>query len=77
MPAHSLLDRITIDPGKCGGRPCVRGLRLRVTDLLEFLSNGASHAEILEDFPELVEDDIWAALAWAAAQANHRVLIAA
>lgn len=74
---RSLLERITIEPGKCGGRPCLRGLRIRVMDVLDLLSHGASHAEILEDFPELEEDDIRAALAWAAAQAGHRVLIAA
>ena len=74
---HRLLNRITIEPGKCGGRPCLRGMRIRVTDVLELLSNGASHGEIIDDFPELEEDDIRAALAWAAAQAGHRVLIAA
>jgi uncharacterized protein (DUF433 family) len=73
----SLLERITIEPGKCGGRPCIRGLRLRVMDILDLLSQGASHAEILQDHPELQEDDIRAALAWAAAQASHRVLVAA
>ena len=71
---HPLLDRITIEPGKCGGRPCLRGMRIRVTDVLGLLSNGASHAEILEDYPGLEEDDIRAALAWAAAQADHLVL---
>jgi uncharacterized protein (DUF433 family) len=73
----SLLERITIEPGKCGGRPCIRGLRLRVMDILDLLSHGASHVEILQDHPELQEDDIRAALAWAAAQASHRVLVAA
>lgn len=77
MVANPLLDRITIEPGKCGGRPCIRGLRLRVKDVLDLLSNGASHAEILEDIPQLEEDDIRAALAWAAAQASHRVVLAA
>ena len=76
MPS-SLLERITIEPGKCGGRPCLRGLRVRVMDVLDLLSHGASHAEILEDYPDLDEDDIRAALAWAAAQASHRVLVAA
>lgn len=73
MP-HPLLDRITIEPGKCGGRPCLRGMRIRVTDVLGLLSHGASHAEILQDYPSLEEDDIRAALAWAAAQADHLVL---
>lgn len=72
-----LLDRITLDPGRCGGRPCIRGLRLRVKDILDLLSHGASHDEILEDHPELEEADIRAVLAWAAAMADHRVLPAA
>ncbi len=76
MASH-LFERITIEPSKCGGRPCLRGMRLRVTDVLDLLSHGASHAEILQDHPALEEDDIRAALAWAAAQANHRVLVAA
>lgn len=76
MP-HPLFDRITIEPEKCGGRPCLRGLRIRVKDVLDLLSHGASHAEIIEDHPGLEEDDIRAALAWAAAQADHRVLVAA
>lgn len=61
-----LLKRITVEPGKCGGRPCIRGMRIRVQDILEFLGAGASHAEILEDYPYLEEEDIQAALAYAA-----------
>ncbi|MFN8985781.1 MAG: DUF433 domain-containing protein, partial [Burkholderiales bacterium] len=56
----SLLDRITIEPGKCSGRPCIRGLRIRVTDVLSLLSSGASHEEILADYPSLEPDDILA-----------------
>jgi len=48
-----LLDRITIKPGQCGGRPCIGGMRIRVTDILSLLSAGASHQEILEDYPTL------------------------
>ena len=73
----SLLDRITIDPGKCGGRPCIRGLRIRVTDILGLLSSGASHQEILEDYSLLEDDDILAALEYAAGQTDHSILIAA
>ena len=73
----SLLDRITIEPGKCSGRPCIRGLRIRVTDVLSLLSSGASHQEILEDYPLLEENDIRAALEYAAAQTDHAILIAA
>ena len=69
-----LLERITIEPGKCGGRPCIRGLRMRVSDVLELLSVGASFEEILEDHPSLVRDDILAAIAYAARQTDHVVL---
>lgn len=73
----SLLDRITIEPGKCGGRPCIRGMRIRVTDILGLLAAGASYQEILEDYPTLEENDILAALEYAAAQTDHAILIAA
>src|SRR5262245_36474180 len=69
-----LLERITVEPGKCGGRPCIRGLRIRVTDILGMLAEGVSHEEILRDFPYLEPDDIKAALAYAARQADHAVL---
>jgi uncharacterized protein (DUF433 family) len=73
----SLLDRITIEPGKCGGRPCIRDMRIRVTDILGLLGAGASHQEILEDYPILEEEDILAALEYGAAQTDHAILIAA
>ena len=73
----SLLDRITIEPGKCGGRPCIRGQRIRVTDILSLLGAGASHQEIIEDYPFLEENDILAALEYAAVQTDHAILIAA
>lgn len=73
----SLLDRITIEPGKCGGRPSIRGMRIRVTDILGLLAAGASHQEILEDYPTLEQDDILASLEYAAAQTDHAILIAA
>ena len=69
-----LLQRITIEPGKCGGRPCIRGKRLRVTDVLELLSSGASFEEIPEDYPFLERDDILAAIEYAARQTDHVVL---
>ena len=69
-----LLERITVEPDKCGGRPCIRGLRIRVTDILGMLAEGVSHEEILRDFPYLEADDIKAALACAAKQADHAVL---
>ena len=68
------LRRITAEPGKCGGRPCIRGERIRVTDVLELLSNGASHEEILRDYPSLEAEDILAVLEYAAHQTDHAVL---
>jgi uncharacterized protein (DUF433 family) len=70
----TLLGRITVEPGKCGGRPCIRGLRIRVADVLGMLADGVSHADILRDFPYLEPDDIKAALAYAARQADHAIL---
>lgn len=58
--------RITIEPGKRGGKPCIRGLRITVYDVLEMLAQGMSHAEILEDFPELEPEDINSCLSFAA-----------
>jgi len=68
------LKRITIEPGKCGGRPCIRGMRMRVTDVLQLLSAGASYEEILEDYPDLEREDILAAIEYAAHQTDHVVL---
>jgi len=62
----SEIHRITVDPGQCGGRPCLRGLRIRVRDVLDLLAAGADRAEILEDYPLLEESDITAALEYAA-----------
>lgn len=59
-------DRITIEPGKCGGKPCIRGMRITVYDVLDYLASGMTHEEILADFPDLTEDDLRACLASAA-----------
>ena len=69
-----LLQRITMEDGKCGGRPCIRGTRMRVVDILDLLSAGASVEEILKDYPGLERDDILAALEYAARQTDHLVL---
>jgi uncharacterized protein (DUF433 family) len=69
-----LLERITIEPGKCGGRPCIRGKRMRVVDILELLGAGASYEEVLEDYSFLERDDILAAIAYAARQVDHVIL---
>ena len=73
----NLLERITIEPGKCGGRPCIRGYRMRVSDVLDLLAAGASHEEILQDYPFLEPEDITAAITYAARQIDHTVLVAA
>jgi uncharacterized protein (DUF433 family) len=70
----TLLERITVESDKCGGRPCIRGLRIRVADVLGMLAEGVSHDDILRDFPYLEPDDIRAALAYAARQADHAIL---
>jgi uncharacterized protein (DUF433 family) len=70
----SALDRITVDPAVCGGRSCIRGLRIRVKDVLDLLAAGATHDEILADYPYLEPDDITAVLAFAARQSDHPVL---
>ena len=67
-------DRITIEPGKCGGRPCIRGMRIRVKDVLDLLAARVPREEILEDFPYLEAEDIDAAIQCAAAQMDHPVL---
>ena len=59
-------DVITIEPGKRGGKPCIRGLRITVYDVLEYLAGGMSHADVLREFPYLTEEDIRACLAYAA-----------
>ena len=69
-------DRITFNPAQCGGRPCIRGMRIRVKDVLDLLAAGVSHSEILEDFPYLEAADIQACLDYAADQADHPVLLA-
>ncbi|MCX4097857.1 DUF433 domain-containing protein [Nocardia sp. alder85J] len=68
------MTRITFDPGRLGGRPCVRGLRIRVKDVLELLAAGESEDSILEDYPSLEREDIRACLAFAAAEADHPIL---
>jgi uncharacterized protein (DUF433 family) len=68
------LHRITVEAGKCGGRPCIRGQRIRVTDVLELLRARASFDEILRDYPILERDDILAVLDYAAYQTDHIVL---
>ncbi len=72
----ALLNRITREPGKLGGRPCIRGLRIRVIDVLDMLAAGASRADILESFLDLEDADISAALYYASRAIDHPVLAA-
>jgi uncharacterized protein (DUF433 family) len=74
--SDELLLRITSEPGKCGGRPCFRGLRFRVSDVLDLLAAGMSHAEILAEHPDLEPDDIRAALEFASRRVDHPVIAA-
>ena len=70
----SHLNRITANPDQCAGRPCIRGLRIRVKDILDMLAAGASREEIIRDYPYLEPEDITAALEFAARQSDHPVL---
>ena len=70
----SEMHRITVDPAQCGGRPCLRSLRVRVKDVLDLLAAGATREKILEDYPYLEDGDITAALEYAARQSDHPVL---
>ena len=72
-----LLMRITIRPDQCGGRPCIRGMRIRVSDVLGMMAAGESAASILEHHPDLEPDDISACLAYAAREVDHAVILAA
>lgn len=70
-------DRITIEPGKRGGKPCIRGMRIAVSDVLEWLASGMTQQQIFEDYPELEAADIQACLAFAAAREHKAALLRA
>lgn len=70
----SRIERITSDPNVCGGRPCIRGQRIRVYDILDMLADGAERSEILRDYPYLENEDIAAALEYAAKHVDHPVI---
>ena len=71
-----LSDRITVDPEQCGGRPCVRGLRIRVTDVLDLFSAGLTASQILKDMPDLEQEDLTASLQYASKRIDHPVVVA-
>ena len=70
-----LLKRITIVPGLMGGKPTIRGMRFKVSDVLDYLASGMSEAEILEDFPYLEKEDITACLQYAAKKLDHTIIL--
>ena len=67
----TLLERITVNPTQCGGRPCIRGMRIRVSDILDMLGAGETVDDVLADYPDLERNDIYAALLWAARYVDH------
>lgn len=71
-----LLDRITVEPGKRGGRPCIRGIRITVSDVLELLALGLTTAEVLKQMPDLESEDVQACLTYAARYIDHPRLVA-
>lgn len=72
----SLLDRITINPKQCGGRPCVRGMRIRVSDVLDLFAAGLSTQQILDEMPDLEPDDLKACLLYARRRVDHPLVAA-
>lgn len=72
----NLLGRITVNPKQCGGRPCIRGMRIRVLDVLDLFAAGLSAEQILEEMPDLEAEDVKAALIYASRKLNHPVLVA-
>lgn len=70
----NLTERITVDPEKCGGRPCIRGMRIRVTDVIDLLAHGLTPAQVLEELPDLEPEDIRACLQFASQRLDHPVV---
>lgn len=71
-----LVERITVNPEQCGGRPCIRGMRIRVSDVLDLLAAGLSQHQVLEELPDLESEDISACLKFASSRLNHPILAA-
>ena len=76
METNSWKDRITSDPKLCGGRPCIRGMRIRVVDIIDLLAAGLTQAQVLEELPDLENADIEAALRYVSYKFDHPVLAA-
>lgn len=69
-----LAERITVDPEQCGGRPCIRGMRIRVTDVLDLLANGLTNDQVLAELPDLELEDIQACLSFASWRLDHPIM---
>ncbi len=76
FPMDTLLDRITFNPKQCGGRPCIRGMRIRVVDVLDLFAAGLTMEQILDEMPDLEPDDLKACLWFARRRVDHPVLAA-
>jgi uncharacterized protein (DUF433 family) len=70
------IERITLNPDQCGGRPCIRGMRIRVIDVLDLFASGLNAEQILDELPDLEMEDIKAALSYAARRLDHPVMVA-
>ena len=71
-----LTERITVDPEQCGGRPCIRRMRIRVVDVLDLLANGLTREQVMDELPDLEPEDIAACLRFASRRLNHPVIAA-
>ena len=76
MDINSLKSRITVNPDQCGGRPCIRGMRIRVVDILDLLASGLNQQQIIEELPDLEMEDIEAALRYVSNKFDHPVIAA-
>ena len=74
---RQITDRITVNPDQCGGHPCIRGMRIRVSDVLDLFAAGLSAEQILDEMPDLEAEDLQAALQYASSKIKHPVLLAA
>jgi len=74
MPMNVLLDRIAIDPRVCGGKPCIRGTRIWVSLVLDFLAGGMTESDLLSEYPQLTHEDVLAAIAYGAEAARERIV---
>lgn len=72
----NVMDRITVNPRQCGGRPCIRGMRIRVTDVLDLLAAGLTREQVLEELPDLEPEDVDACLRFASRRHDHPVVVA-